>query len=515
MNGQQRPAAAGHTTVREVEIKLAVHGLYRLPDLVSQDIGIARAKRQVTRNLVAVYYDTEDLRLFRWGATLRRREGGADAGWHLKLPVAGATKHVRDELQLPLSAGEPGEIPQELTDIVIPFSRGARLRQVAELHTERTPYLLYDSEGQALAELVDDSVSILNEGAVVERFRELEVEALIPDAPLEQIVEPLRAAGATAAKGNKVSHALGLATAAPPDVLEPAGVSASDPASEAITSFLRKHVLAFIRQDVRVRRDLPDAVHQMRVAARRLRSGLKAFGPLVDSDWSGHLRDELAWAAGELGAARDTEVLLERLDRHAQDLGSKDAKLIRKLIDPQLRDRLDDARDRALTSLQSPRHIALLDALVGAASAPMLTELASEPSASVLPELVDRTYRKLARQVKELQLEGDAEIWHDARKSAKRVRYSFEAVTVVFGTPAKLLADAFSEVTEVLGEHQDACIAQDVLREMAQTEHIDGRTGFALGLLHEHEFELELHARLEFQRIWPTVFRAQRLTKLT
>ncbi|MEI6623783.1 MAG: CHAD domain-containing protein, partial [Actinomycetes bacterium] len=92
--------------------------------------------------------------------------------------------------------------------------------------------------------------------------------------------------------------------------------------------------------------------------------------------------------------------------------------------------------------------------------------------------------------------------------------YSAEAVTIVFGAPAKRLADAFSEVTEILGEHQDACIAQDVLRELARADGIDGRTGFALGLLHEHEFELELHARLEFQRIWPVVARSQKLTKL-
>ncbi|MEI8082842.1 MAG: CYTH domain-containing protein, partial [Actinomycetes bacterium] len=129
------------TTVREEEIKLAVHGLFRLPDLVAHDVGVARAKRQIARRLDAVYYDTADLRLFRWGATLRRREGGHDAGWHLKLPVDGATKNVRDELQLPLSAGDRGEVPRELAAIVTPFTRGAPLRQAAHLQTDRTPYL--------------------------------------------------------------------------------------------------------------------------------------------------------------------------------------------------------------------------------------------------------------------------------------------------------------------------------------------------------------------------------------
>lgn len=501
---------------REVEVKLRVHGLFRLPDLVSERTGVHRAKRQVTKRLDAIYYDTEDLRLFRHGVTLRRREGGSDAGWHMKLPAEAAAEGelARDELRLGLDAGEPGAVPQQFVDLATPLSRGAELIEVAELRTERTPYLLYDEGGQAFAELVDDSVSVIDNAEIVEAFRELEVEALIDDANLSLIVNALRAAGAEPITGNKVSNALGPAATGAPDVPEPEAVSPKDPASAAITAFLRKYVIAFATQDLRVRRDLPDSVHQMRVAARKLRSGLKAFGPLVDEDWANHLREELAWAAGELGVARDTEVLLERLDRHANDLGDRDAALVRAVIDPQLRDRLDDARDRALESLISDRHIRLLNELVDAANNPKLTKLAKERCKTVLPELVERNFRKLSRQVDDLRLEGPADSWHDARKTAKRARYTAEAVSGVFGAPAKRLATAFEDVTEVLGEHQDACIAQDVLREMADTEGMDGKTGFALGLLHEHEFEQELHARLEFERVWPSVRRIAKRTTL-
>ena len=184
------------------------------------------------------------------------------------------------------------------------------------------------------------------------------------------------------------------------------------------------------------------------------------------------------------------------------------------MIDPQLRARLEHARGSAISSLSTPRHLALLDALVDAASNPQLTQVAEETSRDVLPELVDRAFRQLARRVKNLELEGPAEIWHEARISAKRARYSAEAVSGVFGAPAKRLANALSEVTEVLGDHQDACIAQDVLREMAASDVIDGRTGFALGLLHEHEFENEIHDRLEFNRIWPNVREIHKKTYL-
>lgn len=501
-------------TVREVEVKLRVHGLFKLPDLVAHDVGVARAKRQVVREMRAIYHDTRDLRLFRWGVTLRRREGGPDAGWHMKLPVKGLTDGVRDELQLPLDAGQVGDVPEALASIVTPFVRDAKLVPIADVRTERTPYLLYNAEGIAIAEMVDDKVSIFDDGTPVEQYREIEVEALIEDAPLEAIVEVLVSAGATRSSISKAAAALGPDASGPADVLEPEDVGPNDTAREAITSFLRKHIRAFITQDVRVRRDLPDSVHQMRVAARRLRSGLKAFGPLVDEQWADHLRAELGWAAGELGGARDTEVLLERLDRHSDHLGSRDAALVRAVIDPQLQARLDSARSHALGSLNTPRHIALLDALVAAAAEPKITELGDRKSKDVLPELVDRSFRRLARRVKHLELEGPAEVWHEARISAKRARYSAEAVAGVFGAPAKRLADALSEVTEVLGEHQDACIAQDVLRELAATENIDGRTGFALGLLHEYEFEMELHNRLEFDKIWPHVRRVHKGTKL-
>lgn len=516
MSGDPSPSlpTGPATAVREVEVKLRVHGLFKLPDLVTAEVGIARAKRQVTRNLAAIYYDTQDLRLFRWGVTLRRREGGNDAGWHLKLPVKGIDSGVRDELQLPLDAGQAGDIPDALSGVILPYTRGRALQPIAEVHTERIPYLLYSDGGTALAEMVDDRVSIFDDGVVVERYREIEVEALVEDADLTQIIAELERVGANRSSLSKAASALGPDAGGPADVREPVSVGPLDPASEAITAFLRKYIRAFIKQDVRVRRDLPDAVHQMRVAARRLRSGLKAFGPLVDEQWATNLRKELGWAAGELGGARDTEVLLDRLDKHSQHLGSRDSALVRAVIDPQLRARLEHARGCAITSLNTPRHLALLDALVDAASNPQLTQVAEEPSRDVLPELVDRAFRQLARRVKHLELEGPAETWHEARISAKRARYSAEAVSGVFGAPAKRLADALSEVTEVLGDHQDACIAQDVLREMAASDVIDGRTGFALGLLHEHEFENEIHDRLEFNRIWPNVRQLHKKTHL-
>ena len=513
------PAAQPHEDqphpeeVREVETKLRVHGLFRLPDLATAP-GVAQVSPQRIRSLRAVYHDTEDLALFRWGVTLRRREGGDDAGWHMKLPVEGASEGVRDELRVSLSEGEVGQVPAALRDVVTAYVRGRRLVPVVELRTERAPYVLYDADGVAFAELVDDRVSIYDGDDVVSMFREIEVEALRPDADLSGPVDLLLAAGAEPSEMSKAAAALGPATQEPPDVPEPAEVGPDDPAGAAVTAYLRTHTRAFLNQDVRVRRDLPDAVHQMRVAARRLRSGLKTFGELVDPEWAGQLREELKWAAGELGNARDTEVLLERLDEHSDDLGDREAALIRGVMDPVLRARLAGAREHALAAMRSERHERLLELLVDAAVSPQLLDTAEAPCREVLPPLVEKAWRKLRKSVSQLELEGVSETWHQARIAAKRARYAAGAVIPVFGEPAEVLEESLSDVTDVLGEHQDACVAQDVIREIAGLPDVDGATGFALGLLHEHEFEDEIHYRLEFAQLWPGVKRVNKQVRL-
>ncbi len=513
----------GPQTYREVERKLRVHALFRMPELVgvvpglggtSVDTGIARVEREPTVEMRAVYHDTEDLRLIRWGVTLRRRAGGGDEGWHLKLPVEGEGEGVRDEVRLPLSAGEDGSVPPAIADVVTALARRRPLLPVATLQTARTAHTLYDAEGTAVAELVDDVVSIMDGDVVAGRFRELEIEALTEDTSvLDPLVALLEAHGAMPGSSSKAGSALGPAAKTPPDVPESAPATPADPGGDAVHAHLVTHVRRFLLQDVRVRRDLPDSVHQMRVAARRLRSGLRVFGPLVDPDWSRHLRDELGWAASELGLSRDSEVLMERLDEHADELPEPDAKIIHEHVDPFLKAKAESGREEALDALRSERHLDLLDALVDAANNPRLTEAAAAPARESLPPLLDKAWRKLAKEVKALTLDGPADEWHETRITAKRARYAAEALAPVFGAPAKSLASALSGVTEQLGEHQDASIAQDACRSLAA--EFDGPTGFSLGLLHAYEVESELIARVKLRELWPSVKRAAAKTHLS
>ncbi|NEA38699.1 CYTH domain-containing protein, partial [Streptomyces sp. SID11385] len=115
--------------------------------------GVAEETGGEVHALDAVYYDTADLRLASTRATLRRRTGGADAGWHLKLPVGGDT---REELRLPLgesgggaAGGEHGEsaVPEEFVRVLAARTRGAALVPVVRLRTRRTTRLLRDAGG--------------------------------------------------------------------------------------------------------------------------------------------------------------------------------------------------------------------------------------------------------------------------------------------------------------------------------------------------------------------------------
>ncbi|RZS90793.1 CHAD domain-containing protein [Motilibacter rhizosphaerae] len=498
------PTGATPTVHREVETKFRVHGLFRLPDLAGPG-AVARVEPREARELVAVYHDTADLRLAREGITLRRREGGEDAGWHLKLPAGGT---ARDEVRLPLEAGEAGAVPRELSDLVFPYLRSAALEPVAVLQTERLPFALLTEDGRELAELTDDTVSVLDGDRVLVRFRELELEeAQAGPGELDAVVAALQEAGALPGEFvSKAVRALGPRATAPGDLPEPAPVDQDDPAGTLVTAYLATHVRALRRADLGVRRGEDDAVHQMRVAARRMRSGLRAFRPLVEREWADGLRDELQWVAGELGGVRDREVLLERLEGALHELPPEaDALGTRTLLSQEIGGAHDAARAEALEALRSDRYAALLDALVEAVRAPRLTPLAEEPCRSALPPLMEAAWKRLARDAKQLRLDGEDDEWHETRKAAKLVRYTAEAIAPALGKPAKRLAKQVTRVTELLGDHQDAAIAAETLHGIAAGEHVSGRQGFTLGLLFADQRNAVLVARVRFLELWPEV----------
>ena len=201
-------------------------------------------------------------------------------------------------------------------------------------------------------------------------------------------------------------------------------------------------VIRILRHDSGVRiGDDPEDVHQARVGTRRLRSDLQTFESLLDAEWLTELVVELKWLGGALGEVRDADVLLERLRRQAASLPQADAPgaatLVRRLVQQR-----EVARAALLEAMAGPRYVELLDRLVVAAQNPMLRPEAEAKATDVLPELVLRPWKKLAKAVKELDDPPPDEQLHATRIRAKRCRYAVEAVAPVVGKEAKRLASA-------------------------------------------------------------------------
>ena len=196
----------------ETEQKYDAAADFILPDLSGLG-GHAKATGQQRYYLSATYFDTEELDLIKNRITLRRRVGGPDEGWHLKLPVR---KDTRQEVRTPLSEGDTGSVPTRLAAQVQDVTAGRPLHPIAILDTERTVVTLTGQAGEPLAEVADDLVTATRldqPGAEPMRWREIEVEAIEGAEAadlLEAAGQALRQAGARrSSAASKLGRLLG------------------------------------------------------------------------------------------------------------------------------------------------------------------------------------------------------------------------------------------------------------------------------------------------------------------
>src|ERR1700694_133999 len=426
----------------EREVKLGAGPAFHLPDLAGVIEGVTVAPAETVR-METVYFDTADLRLARWGVSLRHRAG---EGWTLKLappkPDAGRPAGMieRDELTF---QGGAKKAPEAAIGVVRAYVRKAELVPVARLSTIRKRVRLVDAAGARVAEVVDDEVSVRDGRRVAARFREIEVEVTGGDGAegvIAPIVSRLRGAGAGAPDPTpKYIRALGPRATEPPEVA-PQPLPPEAAAKDVIRAVLAESVAALLHHDplVRTGRD-PEAVHQARVATRKLRSNLRTFGPLLDAEWTEPLRSELGWLARCLGAVREREVLLERLRERAKSLPVSDQKSAASLLKI-LELEIDTLRKKLLSELDSLRYIDLLERLVDIGRAPATLPEADEPASKVLPPLAAGPWRRLRSAVRQLPDPPTDPELHRIRILAKRARYAAEAVAPVVGRAAAALA---------------------------------------------------------------------------
>ncbi|MGW3630809.1 CYTH and CHAD domain-containing protein [Streptomyces sp. NPDC005122] len=506
-------------TKREIERKYEgspTGGDPALPDLTRVP-GVSGVLDKGVADLDATYYDTADQRLAAASLTLRRRTGGDDAGWHLKLPVSDG---VRDEIRAPLS----DTVPHSLSALVRSRVREAELVPVVRLLSARDVRHLVDDSGALLAEVSVDRVRAerLSGGTGVAEWTEIEVELADDGDPafLDQVEKKLRKAGlersssksklAKALSDTDTTNAADTTNATKKRVKAAPADRAPRTAGDHVLAYLRTQRDAIVELDPAVRRDLHDSVHSMRVATRRMRSAFRSYGRILDRAVTDPIGEELKWLAGELGVGRDQEVLTERLTTALDGLPGA-------LVTGPVRDRLrtwsqargDGSRRHLIAVLDGGRYLDLLAALDGVVTGPPLLKAAAGDPSKVIAKAVRKDFAKvsaLVAQVLDPAPGADRDLaMHEARKKAKRTRYAAEAATPALRGPAAGLVKSMKSLQSLLGDHQDSVMAREALRDLADQAHAAGESAFTYGVLYGREERRAAAVEAAFPGEWESI----------
>ncbi|UVE95189.1 CYTH and CHAD domain-containing protein [Dietzia sp. B32] len=463
----------------------------------------------VQHQLSATYYDTADLSLTRHKVTLRRRTGGDDEGWHLKLPARGG----RVELQAPLGDGDPRDdvVPPEFLSAVAGVVRRRPLEPVARIDNRRQVLTLRDPDGAPVIEFCDDHVSTESfvDGGSTSGWREWETELVDPGRPdahdlLESVATACAAAGATASSSSsKLARTIG-----PLPEAHERGVS---PVRDALARDLHQ----LLDHDPGARRVTMVGVHQMRVAVRGLRSTISSYADELGSETAATDLDlaailaELKVLAAVLGKVRDIQVVDQRLGALAagypEDVVTPRTRhLLRTELD------LEEARagERLTAALLSDRYLDLLDRLhdlvriAGTDAAPAEGGTRTKGGGTrrdaedLLLRGVDRQFRKFAKARTRTERDLDSldltlaqreELTHVVRKRAKALRSNVSAVPATDDLAIAPLRTACDRLHSVLGEVQDSVTTRQWIRRITRRAEFAGESTFGLGVLFEHE----------------------------
>ncbi len=456
----------------EREVKLSPGGKLSLEDLPGEPLE--------RRTFSSTYYDTGDQLLARLGITLRRRVENGQSLWQLKLPRSGG----RLELERP---GGPAGPPQRIGSLLAGVLRGRPLSPVAELHTVRRGVRVRSA--LSTADVVLDEVSVMEHLHVVSSFDELEIELVEGDArALREIERAVRRAGAEDGDPRpKVMRVLGRGGPKP------------TPKRPQLQAFFERQYEQILAHDPGTRLgDDPEDLHDLRVAVRRLRAALKIAAPPLDGDWAGSLRGELDWLGNALGPVRDLDVLLEHVRGEEASLGESEIPSLLKRLER----RRAGAQRSLLATLRSARYTDLLDRLEAAARRP-----ATRTGRPRMERIATREFEQLRKAVRKLDDDPSDEALHQVRIKGKRARYAAELARPGAGKRVGRFVERAKGFQDVAGEHQDAVVAEESFRALAES---DATLALVAGRLVEQQRIRKHEARAAFPKAWKKLERAGR-----
>jgi len=401
----------------------------------------------VSSVFTSTYHDTPDGRFARAGVALRRRVENGLSIWEVELPEAPGEVAFSEP-------GGPAEPPPLVADLLRGLLRERELVEVATLQTRR-------SEDDASADgKVHDEVEVLEDRRVVDHF-DVDGEPRDP----------------------------GLLVVRPQDPAKTPGGNRS--ALPELQKLIRRQYDEVLAHDpgTRLGSD-PESLHKLRVAVRRLRAFLRVARPILDREWTDELRAELKWVGRALGAVRDQDVLLIHIRAQAETLPASDAGALGLIVEGIERAR-EASRAEMLKALSSPRYLELLGRIELAAEAPHWNGLRRSAR-----KLAGREFNKFERATKALAPEPSNVELHRVRVRGKRARYAGELAEESVGKRARRFVARAKRVQDILGEHQDAVVADKRIRELALSEG-DPQVGLVAGRLVERQRERMLRARAQ------------------
>ena len=413
----------------------------------------------VSSVFTSTYHDTPDGRFARTGVALRRRVENGLSIWEVELPEAPGEVAFSEP-------GGPAEPPPLVADLLRGLLRERELVEVATLQTRRSP------EGDSGNGTVRDEVEVLEGRSVVERF---EVDDEAEDPGLEVVRRRERAR--TRGKRSALPHLQRMIRRQYDEIL------AHDPGTRLGSD--------------------PEALHKMRVAVRRTRAFLRVARPILDREWADTLRAELKWLGQALGAVRDHDVLLMHVRGQAETLATGDVGALAVVVEGIEQGR-EATREQMLEALSSQRYLELLGQVELAGEAPHWNGKRRS-----VEKLAAREFKKLERAIKALDPDPtDAEL-HRLRVRGKRARYAGELAEQAVGKKARRFVDRAKNVQDVLGEHQDAVVADERVRELVLSQS-NPQVALVAGRLVERQRERMLRARAEAPKALKKLRRAGR-----
>lgn len=430
------------------------------------------------RRLLDAYLDTDDWRIGRSGFVLRvrRRAGGAEVTLKDQSPATGG---LRRRLEV-TEALPPGGIEALGADGPVGWRLHAlvgnrTLRQVLEVRTRRRPFALRICGGQVAEVALDDTVIEVTDSAQPVRLRRVEVEVDAPSVErLLPLVARLRAdCGLQPASLSKFEAGLlasGLRIPGEPD-LGPTTLPALPSIGDLAYYVLRRNFALMLAHEAGTRLgEDPEELHDMRVATRRMRAALDMFSEALPAR-ARFVRDELGWLADALGAVRDLDVQLERVQQWGKDVSEQDRAALADLASLLTRQR-HDARRHLLACVESARYERLVSSFTAMLrQGPSRRSAAARaPAVVVAPDLIRMRHRAMTKAARRARKHGAPDDFHRLRIRGKRLRYALEFVADVYrGQTTKYVRDLV-QLQDTLGLMQDARVAAERLHSLTVEE---------------------------------------------